>query len=229
MAPRSTVLPSAQTESARELRNKFYCEMCSKGYARINEFEAHENSYDHQHRKRLKEMKALTRNPTAAVRDNRAERKRKENSDMISMNLQTEPGVRPSNATGFKDATQVRGTIVGTPDVGKGVPSDSQRKEAQKEQEQQQKIMRPPTWDELDDFYTLVDAAALPEQMQDKVTPLPWGQIWGDKDEMDQFLDAVDRETDSLEGGEARKELGRAWDDMSEGSDFDDLDSEMVA
>lgn len=203
--------------------------MCSKGYARINEFEAHENSYDHQHRKRLKEMKALTRNPTAAVRDNRAERKRKENSDMISMNLQTEPGVRPSNATGFKDATQVRGTIVGTPDVGKGVPSDSQRKEAQKEQEQQQKIMRPPTWDELDDFYTLVDAAALPEQMQDKVTPLPWGQIWGDKDEMDQFLDAVDRETDSLEGGEARKELGRAWDDMSEGSDFDDLDSEMVA
>jgi hypothetical protein len=26
-------------------------ELCQKGYSRINEFEAHENSYDHQHKK----------------------------------------------------------------------------------------------------------------------------------------------------------------------------------
>ena len=40
-----------QTESAREARKSFYCELCQKGYSRINEFEAHEGSYDHQHKK----------------------------------------------------------------------------------------------------------------------------------------------------------------------------------
>lgn len=42
---------SVQTESAREARKSFYCELCSKGYARMNEFEAHEGSYDHLHKK----------------------------------------------------------------------------------------------------------------------------------------------------------------------------------
>lgn len=40
-----------QTESAREARKSFYCELCSKGYSRMNEFEAHEGSYDHLHKK----------------------------------------------------------------------------------------------------------------------------------------------------------------------------------
>ena len=40
-----------QTESAREARKSFYCDLCQKGYSRVNEFEAHEGSYDHQHKK----------------------------------------------------------------------------------------------------------------------------------------------------------------------------------
>jgi hypothetical protein len=40
-----------QTESAREARKSFCCDLCQKGYSRINEFEAHEGSYDHQHKK----------------------------------------------------------------------------------------------------------------------------------------------------------------------------------
>jgi hypothetical protein len=69
-------LPQALTESARAARMSFYCtkenlelhlkkihkrisqtnrktlpgEMCGKGYARMNEFQAHESSYDHSHR-----------------------------------------------------------------------------------------------------------------------------------------------------------------------------------
>lgn len=43
--------PPSQTESAREARKSFYCELCGKGYARMNEFEAHEGSYDHLHTK----------------------------------------------------------------------------------------------------------------------------------------------------------------------------------
>lgn len=41
----------SQTESAREARKSFHCELCGKGYARMNEFEAHEGSYDHLHTK----------------------------------------------------------------------------------------------------------------------------------------------------------------------------------
>lgn len=40
-----------QTESAREARKSFYCELCGKGYSRMNEFETHEGSYDHLHKK----------------------------------------------------------------------------------------------------------------------------------------------------------------------------------
>ena len=207
--------------------------MCGKGYARINEFEAHENSYDHQHRKRLKEMKALTRNPTAAVRDNRAEKKRKEKSEMLSLNLQTESGgARPSNAVGFRDATQVRsvpGTGSGNAPVAvgatKGFPSDGQQKETP--QVEEDKVMRPPMWDELDNFYNLVDASALPREMQQKDVKLPWADIWTDNNEMDRLVEAVRTEMDTLDGGQARKDLDRVWDDMSESSDVDELHPEL--
>ncbi|KAF4550996.1 Hypothetical protein D9617_15g043500 [Elsinoe fawcettii] len=66
----------------------FFCTLCAKGYLRAPELEAHENSYDHQHKKRLKEMTRLTRNPTSAVKDSRAEKRRRENNEMISVNLQ---------------------------------------------------------------------------------------------------------------------------------------------
>jgi hypothetical protein len=56
-------LPPPLTASAREARFAFYCTLCSKGYSRIHEFEAHENSYDHQHKKRFLEMKALQKKP----------------------------------------------------------------------------------------------------------------------------------------------------------------------
>ncbi|KAL8761037.1 MAG: hypothetical protein Q9184_002803 [Pyrenodesmia sp. 2 TL-2023] len=49
----STAHPPAQTESARTARKSFYCDLCQKGYGRINEFEAHEGSYDHLHKKVL--------------------------------------------------------------------------------------------------------------------------------------------------------------------------------
>ncbi|KAI5778899.1 hypothetical protein EDC01DRAFT_622140 [Geopyxis carbonaria] len=57
-------MPPARTESAREARKAFHCDLCGKGYSRIHEFEAHENSYDHQHKKRFMEMKAMQRATT---------------------------------------------------------------------------------------------------------------------------------------------------------------------
>lgn len=42
----------------------FYCQLCSKGYSRMNEYEAHLSSYDHTHRQRLKDMKAMVKGPS---------------------------------------------------------------------------------------------------------------------------------------------------------------------
>jgi Zinc-finger double-stranded RNA-binding len=56
---RGLTLPPASTTSAKAFRSAFYCDLCSKGYSRQNEFDAHESSYDHQHKKRLKEMKNM--------------------------------------------------------------------------------------------------------------------------------------------------------------------------
>lgn len=54
-------MPPANTQSAKQARSAFFCSLCQKGYSRMNEFDAHESSYDHQHKKRLKEMKEMQR------------------------------------------------------------------------------------------------------------------------------------------------------------------------
>ncbi|KAI9795619.1 MAG: hypothetical protein M1833_006940 [Piccolia ochrophora] len=85
MPPRGLTNPAPKTESAREARKSFFCELCQKGYSRMNEFEAHESSYDHQHKKRLKEMKQMQRDPLASTKARKAERKADEKSGLITI------------------------------------------------------------------------------------------------------------------------------------------------
>ncbi|XP_077218266.1 D111/G-patch domain-containing protein [Tasmannia lanceolata] len=47
-----------QTE-VKEIRKVFFCDLCNKQYKLAVEFEAHLSSYDHNHRKRFKEMKEM--------------------------------------------------------------------------------------------------------------------------------------------------------------------------
>ncbi|KAG6002670.1 hypothetical protein E4U54_000819 [Claviceps lovelessii] len=75
MPPRHHTLPPAQTSSAREAQKSFYCSLCSKGYSRMNDYEAHLSSYDHSHKQRLKDMKAMVRDPNAGARARKAEAK----------------------------------------------------------------------------------------------------------------------------------------------------------
>ncbi|CAK7235419.1 hypothetical protein SCUCBS95973_009263 [Sporothrix curviconia] len=75
MPPRFQTLPPAQTASAREARRAFFCELCQKGYTRMNEYESHLSSYDHAHKQRLKDMKAMQRDPAVAERARRLEAK----------------------------------------------------------------------------------------------------------------------------------------------------------
>lgn len=59
-----------QTE-VKEIRKVFYCELCNKQYKLAVEFEAHLSSYDHNHRKRFKEMREMHGTST---RDDRQKR-----------------------------------------------------------------------------------------------------------------------------------------------------------
>ncbi|KAJ6111578.1 hypothetical protein N7523_007639 [Penicillium sp. IBT 18751x] len=75
MAPRGFTNPAPKTESARSALSAFTCTLCNKSYSRHPEYEAHISSYDHQHRKRLQDLKQLSRDPNAAEKARRAERK----------------------------------------------------------------------------------------------------------------------------------------------------------
>ncbi|KAL2836215.1 hypothetical protein BJY01DRAFT_252096 [Aspergillus pseudoustus] len=75
MAPRGFTNPAPKTESARSALSSFTCALCNKSYSRHPEYEAHISSYDHQHRKRLQDLKQLSRDPQAAEKARRAEKK----------------------------------------------------------------------------------------------------------------------------------------------------------
>ncbi|KAH8433592.1 putative C2H2 finger domain protein [Aspergillus melleus] len=75
MAPRGFINPTPKTESARSALSSFTCTLCNKSYSRHPEYEAHISSYDHQHRKRLQDLKQLSRDPNAAEKARRAEKR----------------------------------------------------------------------------------------------------------------------------------------------------------
>lgn len=87
MPPRSYTNPAPKTESARAAARSFFCDLCQKGYARMNELDAHLSSYDHAHRKRLQDMKKMQSDPRAAEKARRAERKEAEKTGLVSIKL----------------------------------------------------------------------------------------------------------------------------------------------
>ncbi|MCJ1373665.1 hypothetical protein MMC20_004894 [Loxospora ochrophaea] len=69
----------------------------------MNEFEAHESSYDHQHKKRLKEMKQMQRDPLASSKARKAERKADEKSGLITIKpVKLEAPSTTTTTSGFK-------------------------------------------------------------------------------------------------------------------------------
>ena len=68
----------------------------------MNDYEAHLSSYDHSHKQRLKDMKAMVRDPTAAERSRRAEAKE---HGLVSIKLQAgDPAAAGAKKGGFKKA-----------------------------------------------------------------------------------------------------------------------------
>ncbi|KAK6532211.1 hypothetical protein TWF281_006405 [Arthrobotrys megalospora] len=81
----STSVPVPLTQSALDARKSFYCELCGKGYGRMNEFEAHESSYDHQHKKRFMEMKQMQKGASSVEARRERERRAEERAGLITI------------------------------------------------------------------------------------------------------------------------------------------------
>jgi hypothetical protein len=71
-----------------EMTKNFYCELCDKQYTRIAEYETHLSSYDHNHKKRFKDMRDFEaeRNKEDRLKKQkkREEKERKEFEAMIA-------------------------------------------------------------------------------------------------------------------------------------------------
>ncbi|EYU35364.1 hypothetical protein MIMGU_mgv1a010807mg [Erythranthe guttata] len=73
-----------QTE-VKEIRKVFYCELCNKQYKLAMEFEAHLSSYDHNHRKRFKQMRDMH---GSSSRDDRQKREQQRHEKEMAKFLQ---------------------------------------------------------------------------------------------------------------------------------------------
>ncbi|KAF8931148.1 G patch domain-containing protein 8, partial [Dissophora ornata] len=59
------------------IKSAFYCALCDKQYERISDYEVHLSSYDHNHKKRFKEMKDTSRAGAASTTNKIKEKERK--------------------------------------------------------------------------------------------------------------------------------------------------------
>jgi hypothetical protein len=85
----------------------FFCTLCSKGYARIHDFEAHENSYDHQHKKRFAEMKAMQRAAPSSASAAERSRRDDERAGLKPISLAAVGGKNKKKLGGFRSAFDV--------------------------------------------------------------------------------------------------------------------------
>ncbi|KAL4972442.1 hypothetical protein BDW66DRAFT_144154 [Aspergillus desertorum] len=103
MGPRGFTNPAPKTESARSALSSFTCTLCNKSYSRHPEYEAHIGSYDHQHRKRLQDLKQLSRDPNAAEKARRAEKKADAEAGLRVLDTaKTGPASGTGSSGGFK-------------------------------------------------------------------------------------------------------------------------------
>ncbi|CAH2044494.1 unnamed protein product [Thlaspi arvense] len=67
----------------KEIRKVFFCELCSKQYRTVMEFEGHLSSYDHNHKKRFKEMKEM--HGTSSRDDRKKREQQRQEREMTKM------------------------------------------------------------------------------------------------------------------------------------------------
>ena len=132
--------------------SSFTCTLCNKSYSRHPEYEAHIGSYDHQHRKRLQDLKQLSRDPNAAEKARRAERKADAEAGLRVIDNAGSTAVSSGGGSagkgfkkgGFKSSfASVKGSgpvkknVLGDEDVG-GVEEQKEKEEGKESQKQTQ-------------------------------------------------------------------------------------------
>ncbi|KAI9736350.1 MAG: hypothetical protein M1834_001236 [Cirrosporium novae-zelandiae] len=101
MPPRTFTNPAPKTDSARAAAQSFFCSLCQKGYTRQPDYAAHLGSYDHQHKQRLKDLKAMSRpQPSTSARER--SKKLDEQSGLITIKPLKLGGSGEGKTGGFK-------------------------------------------------------------------------------------------------------------------------------
>jgi hypothetical protein len=88
-------MPTPKTESAREAARTFYCELCTKGYARMPEYETHLSSYEHTHNQRRKDAKQFHKNPfgkDSSEKEKKNEERARKEAGISSVKVDSTPG-----------------------------------------------------------------------------------------------------------------------------------------
>ncbi|OAY76480.1 G patch domain-containing protein 8 isoform X2 [Ananas comosus] len=121
-----------QTE-VKEIQKVFFCNLCNKQYKLAIEFESHLSSYDHNHRKRFKEMREMHGSSSRDDRQKREQlREEKEMAKFAQMadahkrqqqqqeqsEVSAEPAVPPRNANTLVDQDQRQALKFGFSRVG---------------------------------------------------------------------------------------------------------------
>jgi hypothetical protein len=102
---------SIKTETSRDALKNFFCDLCQKGYARSNELDSHYSSYEHNHRQRLKDMKQMQKDPHAAEKARKAEKKADKAAGLLSVKLDAgKKGGEVKKKGGFKTVFKASGS-----------------------------------------------------------------------------------------------------------------------
>lgn len=92
-------------KEVEEMNKSFYCEICDKGYTKISEYENHLSSYEHNHAKRWKELKAQEREQKKKSGLGPSKIKEKKRDEKELMRIMQAAGVPAVSATEEKHST----------------------------------------------------------------------------------------------------------------------------
>ncbi|XP_065853214.1 uncharacterized protein [Euphorbia lathyris] len=150
----------------KEIRKVFYCDLCNKQYKLAMEFEVHLSSYDHNHRKRFKEMREMQ---GSSSRDDRQKRElQRQEREMIDKNeiwFQRFKEMREMQGSSSRDDRQKRELQRQEREMAKFAQMADARKQQQQQQQQQQQ--EEPQSTPISN--SLKSATALADQEQRKV------------------------------------------------------------
>ncbi|KAJ3326709.1 Isochorismatase domain-containing protein 1 [Blyttiomyces sp. JEL0837] len=111
-------------EEIKAVTAAFYCELCDKQYSKISEYETHLSSYDHNHKKRFKDMQEMSKRGSLPgtsgkknIRDKEREREEREMKKLQEAALARE--LRNKGSTGGI------GTMVSTSTLATATASQS--------------------------------------------------------------------------------------------------------